>query len=71
MALEGSVIRGPVMLPRASLLAVFLFWMAYESHFSPQFFIHTVRASLTDMQIGLLDAMNGNGAARLHTASTE
>lgn len=59
------------MIPRASLLAVCLFWMAYESHFSPQFFTDTVRASLIDLQTELLGAMNGNGMATLHTASTE
>jgi hypothetical protein len=59
------------MIPRASLLAVCLFWMAYESHFSSQFFVDTVRASLTDMQTGLLGAINDTGAPTLHTASTE
>jgi hypothetical protein len=58
------------MLSRASLLAVCLFWMAYESHFSPQFFIDTVRASILDMQSGLDAVMNGDLRPAWHTASS-
>jgi len=43
------------MIPRASLLAVCLFWMAHESHYSTAFFVETVCASLGDMQAGLND----------------
>jgi hypothetical protein len=60
------------MIPRASLLAVCFFWMAYESHFSPQFFLDTVRASLLDMRVGLDTAMSSSFSnPAWHTASSE
>ena len=58
------------MIPRASLLAIFLFWMAYESHFSATFFVDTVRASLLDIQDGLDTVMSHSIGATWHTASS-
>jgi hypothetical protein len=59
------------MIPRASLLAICLFWMAYESHFSPQFFADTIRASLFDLSMGLHGVMNATQSPAWHTASSQ
>jgi hypothetical protein len=59
------------MIPRASLLAVCLFWMAYESHFSSQFFFDAVRASLVDIRLGLDSAMSLGVTPDWHTASSQ
>ena len=63
------------MIPRASLLAVCFLWMAYESHFSPTFFLNTVQASLVDMPVGLDEMlardMNQGAGVGWHTASVD
>jgi hypothetical protein len=59
------------MIPRTSLLAICLLWMAYESHFSPQFFLDTIRASLFDIGSGLDAAMNTTLAPAWQTASSQ
>jgi hypothetical protein len=61
------------MIPRASLLAVCFLWMAYESHFSPTFFLNTVQASLADIQAGLDEmlARDMNQSPGWHTASVD
>ena len=59
------------MIPRALLLAICLAWMAYESHFSPEFFFKTVRTSLAEIQAGLDDAMQRGGGPSWRTASTQ
>jgi hypothetical protein len=45
--------------------------MAYESHFSPQFFLDTIRASLFDIGSGLDAAMNTTLAPAWQTASSQ
>jgi hypothetical protein len=59
------------MIPRASLLAVCFLWMAYESHFSPKFFLDTVRTSLVDIRVGLHAAMQTTQPPAWHTASSQ
>ena len=59
------------MIPRVLLLAIALSWMAYESHFSPSFFLATVRLSVADIRAGLDDAMLRDMSPVWHTASTE
>lgn len=65
------------MIPRALLLAICLSWTAYQSQFSPAFFMHMVKASLADMESGLDAALAQNvdgeqqQAAAWHTASTQ
>lgn len=43
---------------RASLLAISLLWVAYQSQFNPSFFLETVKASLSDIDSGLRSAMH-------------
>jgi hypothetical protein len=43
-----------IMHARIALLAVCLSWLAYESHFSPKFFVATVEASVADI-LGNID----------------
>jgi hypothetical protein len=61
------------MIPRASLLAICFLWMAYESHFSPTFFVNTVQASLADIQAGLDEMLARDMDSRpgWHTASVD
>jgi len=59
------------MIPRASLLAVFLLWLAYESRFSPSFFVDTVAVSLAEMQDGLDGFMAREMGPAWQTASAE
>jgi hypothetical protein len=65
------------MIPRALLLAICLFWMAYQSQFSPAFFMHMVKASLADIESGIDAALTQNvdgepqPATPWHTASTQ
>lgn len=65
------IIVGSAMIPRVLLLAICFAWMAYESHFSPNFFFRTVRTSIVDIQAGIDDAMRRDGGPRWHTASTQ
>lgn len=44
------------MAARTALFGICMFWLAYEAHFSPTFFITTVRGSVADI-VGGLDAM--------------
>ena len=65
------------MIPRTLLLALCLFWMAYQSQFSPVFFMQMVKASLADIESGIDAALiqNVDGepkpATSWHTASTQ
>jgi hypothetical protein len=61
------------MIPRTLLLAVCLFWMAYQSQFSPTFFFDMVKASLADMEDGLMIAMKHevDETGGWHTASVQ
>jgi hypothetical protein len=45
------------MIVRAAPLVVCLFWLAYESHFNPSFFLSTVKQGLASMVGGLEDVM--------------
>jgi hypothetical protein len=48
------------MILRAIPLAVLLFWLAYQSHFSPSFFAQTVSTSLSLIAAGTDDALAGD-----------
>ena len=45
------------MIARAAPLAVCLLWLAYESHFSPSFFLSTAGHGLASLVGGLEDVM--------------
>jgi hypothetical protein len=45
------------MIARAAPLAVCLLWLAYESHFSPSFFLSTAGQGLASLVGGLQDVM--------------
>lgn len=57
------------MIPRMGLLFALLFWTAYESRFSPQFFIDTVGLSLENIQGGLDRLVDDSSTSPLRTAS--
>jgi hypothetical protein len=56
---------------RASLLALCLAWMAYESHFSPRFFAATVLKSVADIRAGLDGVLEGDLPPMWRNASAE
>lgn len=41
------------MAPRTALFAICMMWLAHEAHYSPTFFINTVRGSISDIVAGL------------------
>jgi hypothetical protein len=45
------------MIARSAPLLICLLWLAYESHFSPQFFAATMRTSVSSIMSGIDDAM--------------
>jgi hypothetical protein len=45
------------MIARAAPLAVCLLWLAYESHFSPSFFVSTAEHGLASLVGGLEDVI--------------
>jgi hypothetical protein len=55
---------------RVALLAACLLWLAYESHFSPSFFITTVQGSLGDILAGMDTAIRADYGVQV-TAATE
>lgn len=61
------------MILRAIPLTLLLFWLAYESHFSPSFFARTVGISLSMIAEGIDGTLSGDLAprARKVVAQTE
>ena len=59
------------MIPRLMLLGLFVVWTAYESRFSPRFFMDTVKLSLAEMQSGLDNALGVYTSPVLRTAASE
>ena len=66
------------MIARAAPLAVCLLWLAYESHFSPSFFLSTAGHGLASLVGGLEDVMLSDhsdvvrdAAAAMITASAQ
>ena len=57
------------MLARLALFAGCLFWLSYESHFSPKFFIATVEASLVEIFAGLDRAITAEYPIYVKTAA--
>jgi hypothetical protein len=53
---------------RAALFAACLLWLAYESHFSPSFFVATVGQSIADIMGGLDAAIAADTPVRVQTA---
>ncbi|WP_088342818.1 MULTISPECIES: hypothetical protein [Rhodomicrobium] len=47
------------MAPRTALFAICMMWLAHEAHYSPAFFMSTVRGSISDIIAGLDAAMAG------------
>jgi hypothetical protein len=58
------------MIPRMVLFCALLFWTAYESRFSPQFFFDTIGLSLTSIHGGLDRFVEEGATPSLHTASS-
>jgi hypothetical protein len=56
---------------RLVLFATFFLWLAYESHFSPTFFVTTVEASLADIFGGIEYAIAAKYPATVRTAAKE
>ena len=56
--------RESPMILRAIPLAMLLFWLAYESHFSFGFFGRTVGTSVSMIVGGIDDAMSGKWSMR-------
>jgi hypothetical protein len=54
---------------RLALFAGCLFWLSYESHFSPKFFIATVEASLAEIFGGLDHAITAEYPVYVKTAA--
>lgn len=57
------------MIPRLVLFFALLAWTAYESRFSPQFFLDTVGLSLNTIHGGLDRFVEESAAPSLRTAS--
>jgi hypothetical protein len=57
------------MIPRMALLFALLFWTAYESRFSPQFFFDTIGLSLANIQGGLDRFVEEGATSDVKTAS--
>jgi hypothetical protein len=54
---------------RLALFAGCLLWLSYESHFSPQFFVATVEASLAEIFGGIDDAIAAGNPVYVKTAA--
>lgn len=60
------------MTARLALFATLLLWLAYESHFSPSFFISTVEAGLASIADGAEEALAAdNNPATIRTAARD
>ena len=57
------------MIPRMALFLALLFWTAYESRFSPQFFFDTIDLSLNNIHSGLDRFVEEGATPSLKTAS--
>ena len=57
------------MIPRMALFFALLFWAAYESRFSPQFFFDTIGLSFTNIQGGGDRFVEEGATSGLKTAS--
>lgn len=57
------------MTARLALFAGCLLWLAYESHFSPQYFVATVENSLADIFGGVSDAITAEYPTYMKTAA--
>jgi hypothetical protein len=64
-----EVFCGFVMITRMALFFALLFWTAYESRFSPQFFFDTVGLSLANIEGGLERFVEEGATSGLKTAS--
>lgn len=57
------------MILRAIPLTLLLFWLAYQSHFSPSFFVQTVHAGLVSIAEGAEEALSGRAAPTAQLAA--
>jgi hypothetical protein len=56
---------------RFALFATVFLWLAYESHFSPKFFVATVETSLSDIFGGIEHAIAAEYPATVRTAAKD
>ena len=56
---------------RLAILATVCLWLAYESHFSPKFFIATVETGVADILGGIETAIAEEYPATLRTAAKQ
>jgi hypothetical protein len=56
---------------RLALLATVFLWLAYESHFSPTFFVATVETSVADILGGIETAIAEDHTAVVIAAAKE
>ena len=54
---------------RLALFAGCFFWLSYESHFSPKFFVATVETSIADIFGGIDDAIAAQSPVYVKTAA--
>jgi hypothetical protein len=59
------------MIVRALPLAACLLWLAYESHFSPSFFVSTLETSLASLAGGLDGVVAGEISPPIRTAQVD
>jgi hypothetical protein len=63
--------RKSAMILRAIPLTLLLFWLAYESHFSPSFFVRTVSLSLSLIADGIDETLSGGLAPRAQKVAAQ